>query len=69
MNVEFSQEHTTHLIVNSEKIKFLDQSTKIQMIKRSFKEKVPKIVKFEWFLQCLLNGEKEQEEQHLIDIN
>lgn len=51
MDVEFSQERTTHLIVNTEKLDYIGQSTKIQMIKRSFKDRVPSIVTFEWFLQ------------------
>jgi hypothetical protein len=51
MDVEFSQGRTTHLIVNSDKLKYIDQSTKIQMIKRTFKDRVPIIVTFEWFLQ------------------
>lgn len=51
MDVEFSQEKTTHLIVNTEKLKELKHSAKIETIKRSFTERQPKIVMFEWFLQ------------------
>ena len=51
MEVEFSQDKTTHLIVNTEKLKELKHSAKIETIKRSFSLRRPKIVMFEWFLQ------------------
>lgn len=51
MRVEFTEENTTHLIVNSEKKDEVAKSGKIQMIRRTFKNKKPKVVLFEWFLQ------------------
>jgi hypothetical protein len=51
MEVEFSQDKTTHLIVNSDKVDELKNSAKIETIKRSFTLRRPKIVKFEWFLE------------------
>jgi hypothetical protein len=51
MEVEFSQDKTTHLVVNSEKMDQIKQSAKIETIKRSFMVRQPKVVLFEWFLQ------------------
>ena len=69
MKVEFTEEETTHLIINSDRKNELDKSVKIQRIKRTFTKRKPKVVLFEWFLQGLLNGKPEAEENYLIDIN
>ena len=80
MRVEFSEENTTHLVYcnydanqgpggKENKEVDLSGSSKIQIIKRTFTEKVPYIVKFDWFLNCILNGRKEDETSYMRDLN
>lgn len=69
MKIEFTEQNTTHLIINTDKVAFIDKSAKVTQVKRTFKKRKPKVVKFEWFLQCLLSGEPEPEDEHLIDLS
>mmetsp|Transcript_6411 Transcript_6411/g.5510 ORF Transcript_6411/g.5510 Transcript_6411/m.5510 type:complete len:170 (+) Transcript_6411:3-512(+) len=80
MKIEFSQENTTHLVYCSydtkqgpggDEIENTDfsRSHKIQTIKRTFGDKTPHIVSFDWFLNCMLNGEKIDEGKYSQDIN
>ena len=68
MKVEFSEENTTHLVYCNydssmelgqgeiDEETHLKQSNKVQIVKRTFKHKQPKIVNFEWFFNCLMKG-------------
>ncbi len=80
MKVEFSEEKTTHLIYQSysgeseatqkmSKEDYLKTSSKIQTIHRTFKDKSKiKVVDFEWFLNCILNREAEDEKMYSTDL-
>ena len=68
MRIEFDFHKTTHVILNSERKNEMDKSSKINQLIRVFDPNnklrdsslvKPKVVLFEWFLECLLNG-KEQ---------
>ena len=81
MQVEFSEENTTHLVYcdydssmglgqgEIDEDLQLKQSIKVQTIKRTFKKKQPKLVKFDWFLNCILNGIRVDETEYEKDIN
>ena len=78
MRNEFNLHTTTHVILNTELEHQLDKSQKINQIKRAFDPSnsidnsmliKPKVVKFEWFLECLLNGREEPEDNYLINID
>lgn len=80
MKVEFSEDATTHLVYkdyepesqaceNLSEKEYLMKSSKIQIANRTFNNKSGlKVVRFEWFLQCILNGKKEEEDHYVMDI-
>lgn len=73
MKVEFSEGKTTHLVYkpydSEDKSRRFDEdcylckSSKIQTVNRTFEDKQSlKLVRFDWFLSCIMNGEIVSEE-------
>ena len=68
MRVEMTEQNTTHIIVNSDNLKDISKSSKINQVKVSYKNRKPMVVKFDWFLQWLLHGKVDTNPDNILDV-